>query len=154
RRCAWSRREETLRLRQIVRAPKCEKWSEEVYSTVHASAPPEPPPPPAGGAARSGHLTAPPRGAEATPDRPAAKRSSAPRSISGCWTGGAGWGREAPQGGPGGTASGRAAGKGGGQRCTRDGKRSAVCNTPPLHARRPRGHARWRELKRPNCTLL
>ncbi len=80
-------------------------------------------PPPA---AHSGHFPAPQRGATAPPERPAARRSTAPRDFGWCWTGGAGWGRGAPQGCPGGTASGRAAGKGGGERCKRDGQRSAV----------------------------
>jgi len=43
----------------------------------------------------------------APPERPLARRSTVPCHVRWCWTGIAGWGRVAPQGCPGGTASGR-----------------------------------------------
>jgi len=57
------------------------------------------------------HFPAPPARRGRPPAWPAARRSAAPRACGWCWTGGAGWGKVAPQGGPGGTASGRTVGK-------------------------------------------
>ena len=45
------------------------------------------------------------------PERPGARRCTALRGLGWCWTDAAGWGRVAPQGCPGATASGRATGK-------------------------------------------
>ena len=47
------------------------------------------------------------RAAATPPERPAARRSAVLLDFGWCWTGVSGWGRGAPQGGPGGTAPGR-----------------------------------------------
>jgi len=60
-----------------------------------------------------------PQGAAAAPpERPTARWSAAERDWPWCWTGVSGWGRVAPQGGPGVKASGRAVGTALAKRCS------------------------------------
>jgi len=83
------------------------------------------------------------RRAAAPPERPGARPHGLDRPLK------IGEGRAA--GAPWGAGLGKS---GCGRRGKRDCKRSEVCLIPLLHARRPRAHARRRELRRPSRTLL
>ncbi len=104
--------------------------------------------PPRAATPRPRLLRRPQRRAAAPPAGPSARHRAAPHGPPGA-------GRAPPEGGGEESARGGAArGKLGGTGCqTRRGVARSR-DTPPSHARRPRGHMRWRELRPPSRTSL